>query len=338
MKIEIIHLLISVAILFLTILGLLLEKRRRIIADARKYIKERKSTDNLFSGGFIAQIDYINKREIFSALKKLVDFYSTPGTSSEKALAGRILRQVVRFFPELRRIVYMNNTKKETMEEKCPYCREPIEEQAKFCKSCRMAVRYGKFRNLLINWSRILAILISAITLFVVALGTFYNIAKIKREYQQLTKSMTPHLEIEALGLYTDPQGRGEDPSQLWSGVIFEVSNLAHFDVKNVEIEKCDIKLPRGLIKKDDMWGGTPILTIPKADPPNISKFSLIAPFTEAKTIIEDYKNGKQSFSVDIILAYYYTSDGKKSVYRYGYKGKYESNKFIQIEKGEIKN
>lgn len=236
------------------------------------------------------------------------------------------------------------NTDSSKDKKECIYCSEEINVKAKICKWCDSSVGKSKIYNSIRNLSSVLSLLLSSIvilvlsgTLIVVAWNSYWNVERIKKDLQQLRKEIRPNFEIQAIGLYTDPAGKGEDPTQVWSGVILEFNNYTPLELNNIEISKFDINLPRGLVKAKDMWGGLPRINLPKANPLNPSRIRMIAPFTEAKWVVKDYKSGKQTFKVDILATYrYIIGKGKQGVYKYGYKGVFRGGKFVTTRKGVV--
>lgn len=121
-----------------------------------------------------------------------------------------------------------------------------------------------------------------------------------------------PFVEIKPIDMQKDPRGIGEDNSQIWCYLVYEIRNFGPVPAYNVHIAQNGLAVyskTRGEFHADDIpelrefnigW------LAPKAQ----ESFTRAIIYTDSKTSVDAYKNGKYPLEIKLRIEY----DGPKGL------------------------
>jgi hypothetical protein len=143
--------------------------------------------------------------------------------------------------------------------------------------------------------------------------------------WHDFTLTHRPFLEIKPSGFAYDPQWRGEDESQVWCVLNFEIINHGRTPAYDVKVDRLVVALDRKI----------DLVKAVESEIEHICAFPS-SPLTKSITVTNSIANtkkiirGEESINYDIKIRYRGLKPIKeKDYYWYTFKGKFDKNKVI---------
>lgn len=121
-----------------------------------------------------------------------------------------------------------------------------------------------------------------------------------------------PFVEVKIIGMQPDPDGRGEDASQVWCALVYMIRNYGPVPAYNVHIAKGGLRVRsarRGEFRETAIPGLTKF-KIGWLAPNSETTFPRAIIYTDAKANVESYKEGLLPLEISFKMQY----DGPKGL------------------------
>lgn len=115
-----------------------------------------------------------------------------------------------------------------------------------------------------------------------------------------------PFIEVKIIGMQPDPEGEGEDASQVWCALVYTIRNYGPIPAYNVRVAKDGLKVRsahRGEFRETAIPGLTKF-KIGWLAPNSETIFPRAIIYTDAKTNVEAYKQGSFPLEVNFKIQY----------------------------------
>lgn len=122
-----------------------------------------------------------------------------------------------------------------------------------------------------------------------------------------------PFVEVRILDIKPDPLGRGEDASQVWCHMVYNIRNFGPVPAYNVHIEKRGLRIwskNRGEFNEDDI-PGLREFNIGWLAPNDETQFPRIMTYTDSKANMEAYNKREMPLLIEYKINY----DGPKGLF-----------------------
>ena len=137
-------------------------------------------------------------------------------------------------------------------------------------------------------------------------------ISQIVIESSNFTSLNRPFVEVKIIGMMPDPQGRGEDSTQVWCNLIYEIENYGPVPAYNVRIAQKGLRIwskVRGEFNETAIPGLREFIIGWLAPNARVT-FPRAIIYTDAKTSTEAYNAGRTPLEIEFKILY----DGPKGL------------------------